>query len=534
MRSRLPASREDAGILALAVHGRTRACAFTGPVEYGTIRAVKAAVSIPVIANGDIDSPEQAQRVLGGNGRRRDHDRTRRAGPALDFPRDLPISSRTARISRRPRSPRHMRRSSRILPITTSSMARRRARASRASISAGTRRTSPAATRSAARSTPRRRRQRSSPQCTDFSIHLPSSASASNTTRQAPTWSTRAMLSDAHDIHRFRVGRPWPREKNTANQWRQRARPLGREIARRIFPPSRRRAAARHLRHGDHARRARADLDRDGARRRQSDAGRRHAGNEPQHAAHEAFEVRDPVPFARRPATFAATSVPQIRTPFPQDSFPKTMSARVARALLSVSDKSGLVDFANGLARMGVALLSTGGTAKVLANAGLPVVEIGDYTGFPEMLDGRVKTLHPKVHGGILARREDRRASRSPGKAFDPDDRPRRGEPLSISRDRGEARLHAGRRNREHRHRRPGDGALGGQELARRRGRRRSLRLRGAARGAGEPRRACCPARRASCSRGRRSRTRPPTTAQSRTGSLRVAPTDRPSRFPTA
>jgi len=83
------------------------------------------------------------------------------------------------------------------------------------------------------------------------------------------------------------------------------------------------------------------------------------------------------------------------------------MSARVARALLSVSDKSGLVDFAHGLARLGVTLLSTGGTAKVLAGAGLPVVEIGDYTGFPEMLDGRVKTLHPKVHGGILARRED-------------------------------------------------------------------------------------------------------------------------------
>jgi phosphoribosylaminoimidazolecarboxamide formyltransferase/IMP cyclohydrolase len=83
------------------------------------------------------------------------------------------------------------------------------------------------------------------------------------------------------------------------------------------------------------------------------------------------------------------------------------MSARVARALLSVSDKSGLIEFASGLARIDVALLSTGGTAKVLANAGLPVVEIGDYTGFPEMLDGRVKTLHPKVHGGILARRED-------------------------------------------------------------------------------------------------------------------------------
>jgi len=82
------------------------------------------------------------------------------------------------------------------------------------------------------------------------------------------------------------------------------------------------------------------------------------------------------------------------------------MSERVARALLSVSDKTGLTAFASGLARLGVTLLSTGGTAKALADAGLKVVEIGDYTGFPEMLDGRVKTLHPKVHGGILARRD--------------------------------------------------------------------------------------------------------------------------------
>ncbi len=84
------------------------------------------------------------------------------------------------------------------------------------------------------------------------------------------------------------------------------------------------------------------------------------------------------------------------------------MSAPIAQALLSVSDKTGLVDFAKGLARLGIALISTGGTAKALAEAGLAVVEIGDYTGFPEMLDGRVKTLHPKVHGGILARRDVR------------------------------------------------------------------------------------------------------------------------------
>ncbi|MBK8688128.1 MAG: bifunctional phosphoribosylaminoimidazolecarboxamide formyltransferase/IMP cyclohydrolase [Betaproteobacteria bacterium] len=81
------------------------------------------------------------------------------------------------------------------------------------------------------------------------------------------------------------------------------------------------------------------------------------------------------------------------------------MAHAVTQALLSVSDKTGLVDFAQGLHRLGVTLLSTGGTARALAEAGLPVTEIGDYTGFPEMLDGRVKTLHPRVHAGILARR---------------------------------------------------------------------------------------------------------------------------------
>ena len=82
------------------------------------------------------------------------------------------------------------------------------------------------------------------------------------------------------------------------------------------------------------------------------------------------------------------------------------MSHPVTQALLSVSDKTGLVAFAQGLSRLGVRLLSTGGTARALAEAGLTVTEIGDYTGFPEMLDGRVKTLHPRVHGGILARRD--------------------------------------------------------------------------------------------------------------------------------
>ncbi|MDB5960679.1 MAG: purH [Massilia sp.] len=78
----------------------------------------------------------------------------------------------------------------------------------------------------------------------------------------------------------------------------------------------------------------------------------------------------------------------------------------IKQALISVSDKTGILDFARALASKGVAILSTGGTAKLLADNGVAVTEVADYTGFPEMLDGRVKTLHPKVHGGILARRD--------------------------------------------------------------------------------------------------------------------------------
>ena len=77
----------------------------------------------------------------------------------------------------------------------------------------------------------------------------------------------------------------------------------------------------------------------------------------------------------------------------------------VNRALISVSDKSGITEFARALREMGVELLSTGGTYRLLQDAGLDVTEVADYTGFPEMMDGRVKTLHPKVHGGILGRR---------------------------------------------------------------------------------------------------------------------------------
>src|SRR3954465_392941 len=80
---------------------------------------------------------------------------------------------------------------------------------------------------------------------------------------------------------------------------------------------------------------------------------------------------------------------------------------RISRALLSVSDKAGLVDFARALAERGIELISTGGTRKALADAGLPVLDVADLTGFPEMMGGRVKTLHPKVHGGLLAIRDN-------------------------------------------------------------------------------------------------------------------------------
>ncbi|MEA2079719.1 MAG: bifunctional phosphoribosylaminoimidazolecarboxamide formyltransferase/IMP cyclohydrolase, partial [Pseudomonadota bacterium] len=77
----------------------------------------------------------------------------------------------------------------------------------------------------------------------------------------------------------------------------------------------------------------------------------------------------------------------------------------IQRALISVSDKTGVVGFAQQLHAAGVEILSTGGTARLLSDKGIAVIEVSDYTGFPEMMAGRVKTLHPKIHGGILGRR---------------------------------------------------------------------------------------------------------------------------------
>ena len=79
----------------------------------------------------------------------------------------------------------------------------------------------------------------------------------------------------------------------------------------------------------------------------------------------------------------------------------------IKRALLSVFDKTGMADFAKGLAALGVELVSTGGTHKLIASTGAAVRDISDLTGFPEMMDGRVKTLHPKVHGGLLSVRDN-------------------------------------------------------------------------------------------------------------------------------
>jgi phosphoribosylaminoimidazolecarboxamide formyltransferase/IMP cyclohydrolase len=80
---------------------------------------------------------------------------------------------------------------------------------------------------------------------------------------------------------------------------------------------------------------------------------------------------------------------------------------QIRRALISVSDKTGIVDFARELKTFGVEIISTGGTAKTLRDAGIDVLEVSDVTGFPEMMDGRVKTLHPKIHGALLGLRDN-------------------------------------------------------------------------------------------------------------------------------
>ena len=109
----------------------------------------------------------------------------------------------------------------------------------------------------------------------------------------------------------------------------------------------------------------------------------------------------------------------------------------IRRALISVSDKTGLVPFAQALAARGVEILSTGGSAQALREAGVPVTEVSEHTGFPEILDGRVKTLVPQIHGGILGRRDCAGARGADGGARHRADRSGRGESLSVRGDRG-------------------------------------------------------------------------------------------------
>ena len=116
---------------------------------------------------------------------------------------------------------------------------------------------------------------------------------------------------------------------------------------------------------------------------------------------------------------------------------------RVRRALLTVSDKRGLVDFARGLVELGVEIVSTGGTARELEDAGIETRAIDDYTGFPEILDGRVKTLNPRIYAGLLAVRSNPEHVGDARGAGDRADRPRLREPLPVRAHGGAARRRA-------------------------------------------------------------------------------------------
>jgi hypothetical protein len=153
----------------------------------------------------------------------------------------------------------------------------------------------------------------------------------------------------------------------------------------------------------------------------------------------------------------------------------------IRRALISVSDKSGVLEFARALKTHNVEILSTGGTAKLLADNGVAVIEVSDYTGFPEMLDGRVKTLHPKIHGGILGGAIPTAMSKP---CAITGYRPSISSwSISIrSRNHRAPDCDAGARDREHRHRRPDAAARGGEKPRRRYRDRGQPRLRPGAR----------------------------------------------------
>ena len=131
----------------------------------------------------------------------------------------------------------------------------------------------------------------------------------------------------------------------------------------------------------------------------------------------------------------------------------------IRRALISVSDKAGLVPFAQALAASGAEILSTGGSAKALREAGVAVKEVSEHTGFPEILDGRVKTLLPQIHGGILGRRDNAEHLAQMTAARYRADRSGRGQSVSVRGGAGRTML-----RREHRYRRPGADPRRGEE----------------------------------------------------------------------
>ena len=191
---------------------------------------------------------------------------------------------------------------------------------------------------------------------------------------------------------------------------------------------------------------------------------------------------------------------------------------RVTRALLSVSDKSGLIDFARALAGYGIDLVSTGGTAKAIAAAGLKVTDVSELTGFPEMMDGRVKTLHPKVHGGLLAIRGNAEHAQSmKDHGIAPIDL-LGGQSLSVRGHRRQRRRLRGV-HREYRHRRAGDDPGRGEEPRRRRRRGRACRIIRPCSTNSPPTRARPRCRCAAALRRKPMRAPPPMTQQSRTGS---------------
>ena len=124
--------------------------------------------------------------------------------------------------------------------------------------------------------------------------------------------------------------------------------------------------------------------------------------------------------------------IPPPKRPTEQPSLPGDGSIRVRRALISVSDKTGIVDFARGLLRLGVEIVSTGGTAAALREAGLEVRDVSDLTGSPEILDGRVKTLHPRLHAAPAGGPRRPRAHGDARGRGDRADRPRVREPLPV------------------------------------------------------------------------------------------------------